>query len=55
MATAIVQNLPEDALNETIDKVELSKIGGGPDDKAGFFLNIYLKDNFLHSRIQHIN
>jgi len=30
-----------------IEKIELSKIGKGPDDKAGFFLNIYLKDAFV--------
>ena len=48
MATAIVENIPEDALENTIEKVELSKVGGAPDDKAGFFLNIYLKQEFVH-------
>ena len=52
MAAAIVENLPE---NESIDKIELSKIGKGPDDKSGFFLNIFLKDQFVHQRISHIN
>ena len=39
----------------SIDKIELSKIGKGPDDKSGFFLNIFLKDQFVHQRISHIN
>jgi arginyl-tRNA synthetase len=52
MASAIVENLPE---NESIDKIELSKIGKGPDEKSGFFLNIFLKDQFVHQRISHIN
>jgi hypothetical protein len=52
MAAAIVENLPE---NESIDKIELSKIGKGPDEKSGYFLNIFLKDQFVHQRISHIN
>ena len=40
---------------ETIEKVELSKIGQGPDDKSGFFLNIYLKDNYIHKVINSVN
>lgn len=52
MASAIVENLPE---NESIDKIELSKIGMGPDEKSGFFLNIFLKDQFVHKRIAHLN
>ena len=52
MAAAIVENIPE---NDSIDKIELSKIGKGPDDKSGFFLNIFLKDQFVHQRIAHIN
>ena len=55
MATAIVNNIPEDALKSTIEKVELSKIGKGPDDKSGFFLNIFLKDDFVHQKIAYIN
>jgi hypothetical protein len=54
MAKAIVENIPADALESTIDKVELSKIGNAPDDKAGFFLNIYLKEKFVHDRLNHI-
>ena len=48
MASAIVENIPTDALDETIEKVELSKIGKGPDDKSGFFLNIFLKEQYVH-------
>ena len=55
MATAIVSNIPEEAMATTIDKIELSKIGKGPDDKSGFFLNIFLKDDYVHQRIAHIN
>jgi hypothetical protein len=51
MANSIVKNIPEEALKHSIEKVELSKIGKGPDDKAGFFLNIFLKDEFVHQRI----
>ena len=52
MAAAIVENLPD---NESIEKIELSKIGKGPDEKSGYFLNIFLKDQFVHQRIAHIN
>ena len=52
MASAIVDNLPE---NDTIEKVELSKIGKGPDDKSGYFLNIFLKTDFIHSGVARIN
>jgi len=48
MANAIVDNISEDALGGTIDKIELSKIGQGPDEKSGYFLNIYLKHEFVH-------
>jgi len=48
MATAIVSNIPADAMESTIQKVELSKIGKGPDEKSGFFLNIFLKDAYVH-------
>ena len=44
MADAIVSQIPTDSC---IEKVELSKMGKGPDDKAGFFLNFYLKDDFV--------
>ena len=52
MASAIVENLPE---NDTIERVELSKIGKGPDDKSGYFLNIFLKTNFVHQGVARIN
>jgi len=51
MATAILDNLPE---NDAIEKVELSKIGKGPDEKSGFFLNIYLKEAFVIQKINHL-
>jgi arginyl-tRNA synthetase len=35
--------------------VELSKIGKGPDDKAGFFLNIFLQDKFIEQSVGAIN
>ena len=54
MANSIVKNIPEEALKYSIEKIELSKIGKGPDDKSGFFLNIFLKDEFVHQRIQQI-
>jgi len=52
MATAIVENIPE---NDAIEKVELSKIGKGPDDKSGYFLNIFLKEQFVLQRINNIS
>ena len=55
MACAIVENIPAEAMESTIDKIELSKIGQGPDDKSGFFLNIYLKHEFVHQRIAYLN
>lgn len=51
MAEAIVANVQP---NDAIEKIELSKIGKGPDDKAGFFLNIYLKPEFVQDRINKI-
>lgn len=55
MATAIIENIPEEAMNTTIEKIELSKIGKGPDEKSGFFMNIFLKQQFVHQRIAHLN
>jgi hypothetical protein len=54
MANSIVKNIPEEALKHSIEKIEISKIGKGPDDKSGFFLNIFLKDEFVHQRIHQI-
>jgi len=48
MTNSIVKNIGREALKHSIEKIELSKIGKGPDDKAGFFLNIFLKDEFVH-------
>ena len=37
---------------EALDlNIELSIIGKGPNNKAGFFLNIFLKDEYVHQRI----
>lgn len=55
MASALLANLPAEAMNTTIEKIELSKIGKGPDDKSGYFLNIFLKEQFVHERILSIN
>lgn len=51
LAEAILNNVAPEEYESTIDKIELSKIGKGPDEKSGFFLNIYLKDNFVQDRI----
>ena len=51
MANAIVANIPAEAMETTIEKVELSKIGNAPGDKAGFFLNIFLKEQFVLQRL----
>ena len=51
MAEAILSNVPAAEYDSTIAKIELSKIGKGPDEKSGFFLNIYLRDNFVADRI----
>jgi hypothetical protein len=55
MANAIAENIPQEEMKSTISKIELSKIGKGPDDKSGFFLNIFLQDEFVHQKISHIN
>ena len=47
MAEAVRSNILEADMNSSIEKVELSKIGKGPDDKSGFFLNIFLKDSLV--------
>ena len=51
MAEAILAKV---AANDAVEKIELSKIGKGPDDKSGFFLNIFLKDSFIADRINKI-
>ena len=55
MANAILENIPKDVYESTIDKVELSKIGKGPDEKSGYFLNIFLKDQFVNQAIVSLN
>ena len=51
MAEAVAAAVP---LDHCVEKVELSKMGKGPDDKAGFFLNFFLKDEFVQKRINNI-
>ena len=50
MAQAILQNIDPD--NEAIDRIDLSQAGQGPPDKAGFFMNIYLKPEFIQAQIR---
>ena len=51
MAEAVAGCVP---LDHCVDKVVLSKMGKGPDEKAGFFLNFFLKDDFVQTRINNI-
>ena len=53
MATAIVDSVPKD--DETIEKVEMKKMGNAPDEKANWFINITIKNQFIHSRINALN
>jgi len=53
MATAIVEKIPTD--DSTIEKVEMKKMGNAPDDKAQWFINIFIKNSFIHERINAIN
>lgn len=39
-------------VGDVIEKVELLKAGNGDDDKSGFFINIYLKLEFLAERLK---
>ena len=55
MADSIINNIPSEAMDKTIEKIELSKIGKGPDDKAGYFMNIFLKESFIHEKINYLN
>ena len=50
MAMAIVDNIADD--NGVIEKVELAQMGQGPPEKAGFFLNIYLTEDFIQAQIR---
>ena len=53
MATAIIEKIPTD--DETIEKVEMKKMGNAPDDKAQWFINIFIRNQFIHQRINAIN
>ena len=57
MATAIKENLEKVEDNDAIDCIELSQMGGNDPkkaDKAGFFLNINLKNSFIEQQIRNI-
>lgn len=51
LAETIVDAAPKDSI---IDKIELSKVGNGPDEKSGFFMNIFLRNDFVQERINTI-
>ncbi len=53
MAIAIVENLSDN--EQVIEKIEFSKVGKGPDETAGYFLNIFLQKQFIQGRIDHLN
>ena len=46
MANAIVNNI-DPAENNAIEKIELAQAGAGDPSKAGFFMNIHLKKQFI--------
>lgn len=51
MAEAIKNNIEEEDMQRSIEKVELSKIGKGPDEKSGYFLNVFLKDSLVQQKV----
>lgn len=51
LAEKIAECIPTDDL---IEKVELTKAGKGDDSKAGFFINIYLKVEFLSKQLRQL-
>lgn len=53
LAQAIVDNI-DPATNDTIEKVELSQAGQGDPAKSGFFLNIFMKNDFIEQEISKI-
>lgn len=53
LASAIVSNISS-VENNAIEKVTLAQAGQGDPTKAGFFLNIHLKKNFIESSIRNI-
>ena len=52
MASAIVGSIEPD--NEVIERVELAQAGQGDPAKSGFFLNIFLKPEFIQGQISNI-
>ena len=50
MANAILANIEQD--NGVIEKIELAQAGQGPPDKAGWFMNIFLKAEFIQAQIK---
>ena len=54
MAEAIQAKIDSKDMLRSIEKVELSKIGKAPDKRAGFFLNVFLKDSFVEAKINRI-
>ena len=55
MAAAIGDSVQADpdAAN-VIDRIELSQAGQGDPAKSGFFMNIYLKEQFIQDQIKNI-
>ena len=53
MASAIKQNVDE-VENDAIETIELSQAGGGDPSKAGFFMNITLKESFIEAQVRNI-
>jgi len=51
MAQSILDNMAE---NDAIEKLELAQVGKGPVDKSGFFINIFLKHDFIERNVASI-
>jgi hypothetical protein len=54
MAAAMNNNIDQ-ASNDAIDAIELSMLGKGDESKAGFFLNIKLKDSYIENLVNNIS
>lgn len=52
LANAIVQNI--DMSENVIEKIELKQAGAGDPTKAGFFMNVSLKDDFIQTEIMRL-
>jgi len=52
MANAIIENI--DSENNVIDKIELAQAGQGDPAKSGFFMNIFLKPEFIEAQIKNV-